>query len=72
MIEYRQRYYACHRLNVDQSVLVLYLRTNLAGALNIAIEKQPMVIQGTLGKMESVWFRDPYGNLVEVAKYVEG
>ena len=36
---------------------------------NIRIEKEPMVITGTLGEMESVWFRDPDGNLIEISKY---
>lgn len=36
---------------------------------NIDIEKEPMSVIGALGKMESVWFRDPDGNLIEVSKY---
>ncbi|CDZ76662.1 Virulence protein [Legionella massiliensis] len=36
---------------------------------NITIEKEPTIISGTLGEMESVWFRDPDGNLIEVAHY---
>jgi catechol 2,3-dioxygenase-like lactoylglutathione lyase family enzyme len=36
---------------------------------NITIEKEPVLIIGTLGEMESVWFRDPDGNLIEVAHY---
>lgn len=47
--------------------VVLLLKIN-----NIAIEKQPMLIPGTLGEMVSVWFRDPDGNLIEVAKYEDG
>lgn len=37
---------------------------------NIKIEKEPMVITGTLGQMESVWFRDPDGNLIEISNYL--
>lgn len=37
---------------------------------DIKIEKEPMVITGTLGQMESVWFRDPDGNLIEISKYL--
>jgi len=37
---------------------------------HIKIEKEPMVITGTLGEMESVWFRDPDGNLIEISKYL--
>ena len=36
---------------------------------NITIEKEPTVISGSLGEMESVWFRDPDGNLIEIAHY---
>lgn len=36
---------------------------------NVKIEKDPMIITGTLGEMESVWFRDPDGNLIEISKY---
>lgn len=37
---------------------------------DIKIEKEPIVITGTLGQMESVWFRDPDGNLIEISKYL--
>ncbi len=37
---------------------------------DIAIEKKPLVIQGTLSPMESVWFRDLDGNLIEISYYM--
>jgi catechol 2,3-dioxygenase-like lactoylglutathione lyase family enzyme len=36
---------------------------------DVAIEVGPVPRIGALGKMTSVYFRDPDGNLVEVAKY---
>jgi catechol 2,3-dioxygenase-like lactoylglutathione lyase family enzyme len=38
-------------------------------ACGVAIEVGPVPRMGALGKMTSVYFRDPDGNLVEVAKY---
>ena len=38
-------------------------------ACGVAIEVGPVPRFGALGKMTSVYFRDPDGNLVEVAKY---
>lgn len=35
----------------------------------VAIEQGPVPRFGALGRMMSVYFRDPEGNLVEVAKY---
>ncbi|WP_223800086.1 hypothetical protein [Legionella longbeachae] len=42
---------------------------NILRKHHITLEKEPAVISGTLGEMESVWFRDPDGNLIEVANY---
>ena len=39
-------------------------------AENIPIVAGPVPRQGALGSMRSVYFRDPDGNLVEVAEYV--
>ena len=41
-------------------------------AENIAIEAGPVARRGALGPIRSVYFRDPDGNLVEVAEYPEG
>lgn len=42
---------------------------NYLKAHNISIEKEPMIVTGTLGEMESVWFRDPDNNLIEISNY---
>ena len=39
---------------------------------SIAIEAGPVPRTGALGPLRSIYFRDPDGNLVEVAEYVEG
>lgn len=39
-------------------------------ARSIAIEAGPVARTGALGAIRSVYFRDPDGNLVEVAEYV--
>ncbi len=39
------------------------------GACGVAVELGPVPRLGALGPMTSVYFRDPDGNLVEVAKY---
>ncbi len=36
----------------------------------IAIEAGPVPRRGAVGALRSVYFRDPDGNLVEVAEYV--
>jgi catechol 2,3-dioxygenase-like lactoylglutathione lyase family enzyme len=36
----------------------------------VAIEAVPVPRQGAVGKLRSIYFRDPDGNLVEVAEYV--
>jgi catechol 2,3-dioxygenase-like lactoylglutathione lyase family enzyme len=41
-------------------------------ALEIAIEAGPVSRQGAVGTLRSIYFRDPDGNLVEVAEYVSG
>ena len=41
-------------------------------AENIAIVRGPVRRRGALGPLRSVYFRDPDGNLIEVAEYVSG
>jgi catechol 2,3-dioxygenase-like lactoylglutathione lyase family enzyme len=41
-------------------------------AEHIAIEAGPVPRRGAMGALRSVYFRDPDGNLVEVAEYVAG
>jgi len=38
--------------------------------IGVAIEAGPVSRRGALGEMRSIYFRDPDGNLVEVAEYV--
>ena len=40
-------------------------------ALNVVIEEGPVARTGALGRMRSVYFRDPDQNLIEVSNYVE-
>ena len=37
----------------------------------VPIEAGPVPRQGALGELRSIYFRDPDGNLVEIAEYVE-
>ena len=39
---------------------------------SVEIEAGPVARRGALGPIRSVYFRDPDGNLVEVAEYVPG
>ncbi len=41
------------------------------GACGVAIERGPVETLGALGPMQSVYCRDPDGNLIEVASYLE-
>lgn len=40
-------------------------------ALEIPLEAGPVPRQGAVGALRSIYFRDPDGNLVEVAEYVQ-
>jgi catechol 2,3-dioxygenase-like lactoylglutathione lyase family enzyme len=37
----------------------------------VAVEAGPVARTGALGPMMSLYFRDPDGNLIEIAKYPE-
>ena len=41
-------------------------------AQEIALEAGPVPRRGAVGALRSIYFRDPDGNLVEVAEYVSG
>jgi catechol 2,3-dioxygenase-like lactoylglutathione lyase family enzyme len=41
-------------------------------AQGIALEVGPVARRGAIGALRSIYFRDPDGNLVEVAEYVSG
>jgi catechol 2,3-dioxygenase-like lactoylglutathione lyase family enzyme len=57
--------------------LCLITRTPLAGVLEhlercgVSVEQGPVPRTGALGPIESVYFRDPDGNLIEVSNYPE-
>ncbi|MEI3479275.1 MAG: VOC family protein [Bilophila sp.] len=40
-------------------------------AENVAVEEGPVRREGALGPITSVYFRDPDGNMIEVANYTE-
>jgi catechol 2,3-dioxygenase-like lactoylglutathione lyase family enzyme len=41
-------------------------------AEGVAVVEGPVARTGAVGPIESVYFRDPDGNLIEVARYAEG
>ena len=41
-------------------------------ACGVRVEEGPVGRTGALGPMTSVYFRDPDGNLIELAHYIEG
>ena len=53
-------------LITDQPVDATLVRLRTAG---VKIEQGPVTRTGALGPIESIYFRDPDGNLVEVARY---
>ncbi len=54
---------------VTQLLLVEWLK-HLA-ACGVELEAGPVARSGALGPMTSLYFRDPDGNLIEIAKYPE-
>jgi catechol 2,3-dioxygenase-like lactoylglutathione lyase family enzyme len=44
---------------------------DLLAACGVAVEAGPVARTGALGAMTSLYFRDPDGNLIEVARYGE-
>jgi catechol 2,3-dioxygenase-like lactoylglutathione lyase family enzyme len=40
-------------------------------ACGIPVEEGPVVRTGALGPIESVYVRDPDGNLIELARYID-
>ncbi len=55
----------CLIVAVPLDAVVAHLRVE-----KIAIEAGPVARRGALGALRSVYFRDPDGNLVEVAEYM--
>lgn len=41
-------------------------------ACGVPVEEGPVVRTGALGPIQSVYLRDPDGNLIELARYVDG
>jgi catechol 2,3-dioxygenase-like lactoylglutathione lyase family enzyme len=41
-------------------------------ACGVPVEEGPVVRTGALGPIESIYIRDPDGNLIELARYVDG
>ena len=41
-------------------------------ACGVPVEEGPVLRTGALGPIESVYIRDPDGNLIELARYVDG
>jgi catechol 2,3-dioxygenase-like lactoylglutathione lyase family enzyme len=56
----------CLITDVPLPDVIAHLRT-----CGVAIEEGPARKDGALGPIESVYFRDPDGNLVEVSNYVD-
>ena len=55
-------------MSVDRLSAELQIAERVRAA-GLALEGGPVVRGGALGPMQSVYFRDPDGNLVEVARY---
>ncbi len=56
----------CFATTIDLRHVANHLR-----GLGVPIEGGPVRKMGTLGPIESIYVRDPDGNLVEIANYVE-
>jgi catechol 2,3-dioxygenase-like lactoylglutathione lyase family enzyme len=56
-------------LRVDNQIEVTLAHLAACG---VAVEQGPVIRTGALGPMQSVYFRDPDGNLIELAHYPAG
>jgi catechol 2,3-dioxygenase-like lactoylglutathione lyase family enzyme len=57
----------CFVTNADPATIAAWLRDR-----GVAVEQGPVSRTGAVGRITSFYFRDPDGNLVELATYLDG